>query len=76
LKKNAKKRRNKAELIRYRQEKEEEEQHVKHLYDVEARLAGKRFKIDDALAAISENENMMKFMQEKGLINEDGRVNS
>lgn len=76
LKKNAKPRRKKYELIRCKQEKEVEEQHIKHLYDIEAKLAGKRIKIEDALTAVTENENMVKFMQEKGIINEKGQINS
>jgi len=76
LKKNAKPRKTKAELIRYRQEKEAEESHIKNLFDFEAKLAGKRLKIEDALTAITENENMVKFMQEKGIVNENGQVNS
>jgi len=74
LKKNAKPRRRKMEIIRAKQEKDEEDRHIRYLLDAEAKLSGKRMKIEDALTAVSENENMVKFMKEKGLLDENGAL--
>jgi len=74
LKKTAQQRKKKAQLLMMRQEKEQENRHIKYLIDAESMLAGKRLKLEDAVTAITENENMLKFMKEKGLVDEHGNV--
>jgi len=44
------------------------------MIEAESMLAGKRLKLEDAVSAITDNENMLKFMKEKGLLDERGNI--
>jgi len=58
-----------------RQEKEQETRHIKYLIDAESMLASKKLKLEDAVNAVTQNENMVKYLKEKGIMDELGNVN-
>lgn len=66
MKKNAKQRKKKQELIQQSRQKDEYDRHIKYLFDTEAMLAQRKLKIEDAVAAFADNEMMRKMLQENG----------
>ena len=74
LKKTAKQRRRKAELIKVRREQEEERQHISNLIHAEAVLTSKHYRMEDAITTLDQNEKMLQYLKEKGVMDEDGRM--
>lgn len=76
LKKVSKPRKSKAELLRYRQEKQEEERHIRFLLDTEARLGGKRNQADENVNVLNDKNYSNIIIGEKSSMVEDGSVKS
>jgi len=76
LKKNSIPRRTKAELIRFRQEKEQEANHIKYLLDSEAMLSEKRTKLEEKANLMKENEINSKYSKDKEIIMETASIKS
>jgi len=74
LKETSKPRRSRAELEIVRKEKEDARGHYEHLKNIEAQYIAKRYKLDDGLNAISENEKMVEIMKEKGIMDFQGNI--
>jgi len=74
LKRNAKQRKNKIELMQARQQKDDYDKHIKYLLDTETMLSNKKIKIEDAVTAFNENESMVKYLKENGIMDEAGHI--
>lgn len=74
LKKSAKQRLHKAELLEARRAKEGERAHIAHLMEAEAALAARHFRIEDAVSAIDQGEKMVSYLKDKGIMDGEGNV--
>lgn len=74
LKESSKPRKRKAELEMAKRAKEEERQHIADLKGAEMAFQAKRYRLDDALNAIDQNEKMVAYLRERGVMDEDGNV--
>jgi len=72
LKDSSRPRRTRAELELARKEIEDEKGHFESLKSIEAEYVAKRYKLEDGLNAIMENEKMMEIMKEKGIMDNNG----
>jgi len=74
LKESSRPRRTHAELEIVRKEKEDQKGHFEYLKNMEAEYQAKRYKLDDGLNAITQNEKMIEIMKEKGIMDSQGNI--
>eukprot|EP01022_Parablepharisma_sp_SALTPOND_P019020 TRINITY_DN3195_c0_g1_i1.p2 TRINITY_DN3195_c0_g1~~TRINITY_DN3195_c0_g1_i1.p2 ORF type:complete len:173 (+),score=5.96 TRINITY_DN3195_c0_g1_i1:638-1156(+) len=74
LKLSSKPRKRKAELEVERRAKEEEKQHIENLKNAEVAFHTKRYKFEDALHAIDQNEKLVTYLKQKGAMDEEGNI--
>lgn len=74
LKFNSKRRKRKIELVEERQKREVEKRHIEELKETESVLKAKRYKMDDIPNVVRQNEEMVKFLQTRGMMNELGEI--
>jgi len=74
LKKNAKPRKKKRELIMERQQRDADQQHMRYLLDAEATLNQKKINIEDAITALNDNELMKRVSNNNNSFGQDGQI--
>jgi len=74
LKETSRPRRTRAEIEMERNQKEAEKGHFEHLKSIEAEYQSKRFKLEDGLNAISENQKMVEILKDKGIMDNQGNI--
>jgi len=74
LKTTAKRRKRKAEIEAEISRKQEEEKERKEFEDVKIILKGKNMKTADIPQILHQNENLVGFMQSRGIIDETGQI--
>ncbi len=47
---------------------------MQYLLDAEATFNSKNYKIEDGLNAVKQNEEMVHYLREKGIMDQDGRM--
>lgn len=72
LKSTSKPRKRKTELIAQKRVQEEEKEHIQYLKSVEKEFHTKDLKFDDALGVLEENERMLQYMKERGILDSNG----
>jgi len=74
LKETSRPRRSRAEIEMERNQKEVEKGYFEHLKSIEAEYQSKRFKLEDGLNAISENQKMVEILKDKGIMDNQGNI--
>jgi len=74
LKDSSRPRRTRAELEMTRFEEEKEKSHIAHLKQLEGEYQSRRFKLEDGLNAITQNEKMIEILKNNGLMDSQGNL--
>ncbi|MDR3541449.1 MAG: hypothetical protein P4L69_10860 [Desulfosporosinus sp.] len=74
LKKCARPRMHKAELVRVRRERDNDNVNISRLKQAEAALEAKHCRLEDAINALDQNERMVRYLKEKGVMDAEGNM--
>ena len=74
LKVSSKRRKKKFELAEDRDEKAAEKRHFEELKGTEEALKAKRYKMEDIPNVVRQNEEMVNFLQARGMMDEHGQI--
>jgi len=74
LKDSSKPRRTRAELEMSKLEEEKEKGHIAQLKQIEGEYQARRFKLEDGLSALAENEKMIEILKNNGLMDPQGNI--
>jgi len=75
LKPTVTRRKTKAEIEQKKKEDEEQKSSVEECKTIKEFLQSKRFKLDDIPKVVNEQEELVKYLKEKGLMNSQGQIN-
>jgi len=74
MKREARRRRSRAQVLAEQQQLANEKYHVDCLKQAEAELQKRNYSLQDAMNAIEQNQKMLVYMREKDLIDEKGNA--
>ena len=74
LKISSKRRKRKIELAEEKQQKAAEKRHIEDLKETELALKSKKYKMEDIPNVVRQNEEMVKYLQTRGMMDEEGHI--
>ena len=74
LKESAKPRRRKAEIAEAKRVDQENKQHMEMLLGTEETMRMKRYKMEELPQILKQNEDLVQYLKEKGVMDEVGQV--